>query len=69
MRTGLSALEDTRPIFVANLATVVFAAASCYGFVKIFGLFGALYGMFTMYALMQIVLARGLHRALIRARG
>lgn len=69
LRTGLSALEDTRPIFAANLVTVAFAAASCYGFVKVFGLFGALYGMFTMYALMQIVLAWGLHRALARARG
>lgn len=68
LRAGLNALENTKPIFVANLAAFVFAALGCYGFIKVFGLFGALYGMFTMYALMQIVLARGLHRALARAR-
>ncbi len=68
LRAGLNALEDTKPIFIANLAAFIFAALGCYGFVKVFGLFGALYGMFTMYALMQIVLARGLHRALARAR-
>ncbi|MFQ5786103.1 MAG: lipopolysaccharide biosynthesis protein [Alphaproteobacteria bacterium] len=69
LRAGLNTLENTRPIFVANLCSFAFAALGCYGFVKVFGLFGALYGMFTMYALMQIILWWGLRGALKRSDG
>ncbi|MEE8274897.1 MAG: MATE family efflux transporter [Alphaproteobacteria bacterium] len=66
LRVGLRTLEDTKPIFVSNLCSLGFSVLVCYWFVNMFGVFGALYGTFIMYAITQLVLWIGLRAALAR---
>ncbi|MFQ5958177.1 MAG: lipopolysaccharide biosynthesis protein [Alphaproteobacteria bacterium] len=66
LRVGLRTLEDTKPIFVANVCSLGFSVLVCYWFVNTFGVFGALYGTFIMYAITQLVLWIGLRAALAR---
>lgn len=65
LTSGLRALENTRPMFVAYCVITVFSLALAVPAVKLLGLHGAMAGMLVSQLLLQGILASSLRRRLL----
>lgn len=64
LRSGLRALEHTRPIFISYTAMTAFAALFAFPFAKFFGLSGAMLGLIGTQIIFQSVMAFSLRARL-----